>query len=91
MNEAVIKACKAYVNQGDLAGLMTYYGQVRDHDFGYNLNWEYIYHRIYLHACLKKKQDIADWLTSIFSSFDIVSQAGLRQIFPYGRYLLAKG
>ena len=90
MNDAMIKECKTYVNQGDLAGLMKYYSDAREHDFGYSLNWEYIYHRVYLHACLKKKQDIVDWLTSIFTSFDIVSQVGLRQIFPYGRYLLAK-
>lgn len=90
MNESVIKECKTFVNQGDLVGLQTYYSNIYEHNFDYNLNWEYIYHRIYLHACLKKKKDIADWLISIFTSFDTVSQIGLRQIFPYGRYLLSK-
>jgi hypothetical protein len=90
MNEAFIRTCKTYVNEGNLLGLQDCYNEMRNNDLGYNLNWEYIYHRIYLHACLKKKQDIANWLTSIFTSFDIISQTGLRQIFPYGRYLLAR-
>lgn len=90
MNEAFIKACKTYVNAGDLSGLQTYYAEIQQNNYGYNPNWEYIYHRIYLHACLKKQQHIVDWLTSLFTTFDPVSQLGLRQIFPYGRYLLSK-
>lgn len=90
MNDAFIKKCKGYINEGDLSGLQLCYIDVQGLDLGYSLNWEYIYHRIYLHACLKKKRHIVNWLTSIFTSFDVVSQIGLRQIFPYGRYLLAK-
>ena len=58
MNEAFIKACKTYVNAGNLSGLQTYYAEIQQNNYGYNPNWEYIYHRIYLHACLKKQQHI---------------------------------
>jgi len=90
MNEAFIRACKTYINEGDLEGLQASYSEMQNNELDYNLNWEYIFHRIYLHACLRKKQDIADWLTAMFLTLDPVSQLGLRQIFPYGRYLLSK-
>ena len=89
MNEELIKECKTYIEQGDLTGLQTYYGGLQDVDFGYNPNWQYIYQKVYLHACLKKQRAIADWLVSLFEHFDVVTQIALRQLFPYGRYLLA--
>jgi hypothetical protein len=90
MDQALINECKTYIEIGDLSGLQNYYNELLGSNFEISPNWQYIYHRIYLHACLKKKQVIADWLTSIFSTFDPVTQIALRQIFPYGRYLLAR-
>jgi hypothetical protein len=90
MNEAFIRTCKSYINEGDLAGLQECYSEIQNNALDYSLNWEYIFYRIYLHACLKKKQNIVDWLITLFGTLDKVSQIGLRQIFPYGRYLLAK-
>ena len=81
---------KSYVTDGNLAGLQAYYSEIQSMEYEYNPNWQYIYQQVYLHACLKKKRDIAEWLTSIFPSFDPVSQIALRQVFPYGRYLLAR-
>jgi hypothetical protein len=90
MNKALVLECKSFINEGNLIGLQEYYSNIQNADFGYDPNWQYIYSQIYLHACLKKKQEIADWLVEIFLIFDPVSQIALRQIFPYGRYLLAK-
>lgn len=90
MDQTLINECKTYIEDGDLSGLQTYYNELLCSNFEISPNWQYIYHRIYLHACLKKKQVIADWLTSIFSTFDPITQIALRQIFPYGRYLLAR-
>lgn len=90
MNDAFIRTCKTYVNEGNLLGLQECYSEMQNNDLGYNLNWEYIFHRIYLHACLKKKHTIVDWLTAMFGTLDPIAQIGLRQIFPYGRFLLAR-
>ena len=90
MNDAFIRTCKTYVNEDNLLGLQDCYNEMQNTEVDYNLNWEYIYHRIYLHACLKKKHNIVEWLTSMFSTLDPISQISLRQIFPYGRFLLAK-
>ena len=59
--------------------------------FEYNYDWPTLFHKIYLHACLKKKHEIAYWLqTEIYTIMDPIQQIALRQIFPYGRYLLRK-
>jgi len=90
MNNIFISTCKTYINAGNLSEQQKYYDEFQHNDLGYNPNWEYIYHRLYLHACLKKQKAIVDWLKSLFTSLDPVSQIGLRQIFPYGRHLLSR-
>jgi hypothetical protein len=90
MNEALVAECKTFIEQGDLAGLQNYYSELQKTDFDLIPNWQFIYHHIYLHACLKKQKGIAEWLTDLFVTFDPVTQIALRQLFPYGRYLLAR-
>ncbi len=78
--------CKQMIEKDNLEGLQEYYAEYSHENFP----WDYIYQKLYLHACLKKKQRIVDWLTSLYSSFDPIQQIALRQMFSYGRYLLAK-
>ena len=57
----------------------------------YDYDWPYVFHRVYLHACLKKKKEIAEWLqTALYPFMDPIQQIALRQIFVYGRHLLSK-
>ena len=86
---SILDDCKALVTAGDLQGLQEYYADARNMEYLAS-NWQYLYQKVYLHACLKKKVEIADWLTSLFPTFDQVSQIAMRQIFPYGRHLLAR-
>lgn len=89
MNQHLINECKVFIEINDLAGLQSYYNEIHNNtEFDYNPNWQFIYQKVYLHACLKKKNDIVSWLISIFNLFDPVSQIALRGVFPYGRYLL---
>jgi len=91
MNNAIVLDCKSFVNAGDLKGLQQYYETMIHTDYsGYSPNWQYIYQQVYLHACLKKKLDIVNWLSTLFGTFDTVAQIALRQMFPYGRHLLAR-
>jgi ornithine decarboxylase len=39
---------------------------------------------------IKKRRDIAEWLQTLFPQFDPITQIAYRQMFSYGRYLLAK-
>ena len=78
--------CKTMIEKDNLEGLQ----EVFEENKGENYPWEYIYQKLYLHACLKKKQKIVDWMNGLFPMFDPIQQIALRQMFSYGRYLLAK-
>jgi hypothetical protein len=84
--DSFLKDCKQMVEKDNLEGLQEYYAEYSDENFA----WDYIYQKLYLHACLKKKRRIVAWLDSLYSSFDPIQQIALRQMFSYGRYLLAK-
>jgi hypothetical protein len=89
MDKILISNCKDLINNGDLEGLKEYYSELQAMEHDYTPNWQYIYRQLYIHSCLKKKKEIADWFIEIFPTFDTVSQIALRQIFQHGRYLLS--
>jgi hypothetical protein len=81
-----LKDCKALIEKDNLEGLQEFYAEYHEENFP----WEYIYQKLYLHACLKKKRRIVEWMNGLFPSFDPIQQIALRQMFSYGKYLLAK-
>ncbi len=84
--DSFLKDCKQFIERDNLEGLQEYYT-----DYGHeNFPWEYIYQKLYLHACLKKKPRIVAWLDGLYPKFDPIQQIALRQMFSYGRYLMAK-
>jgi hypothetical protein len=55
------------------------------------IDWVLLFQKLYLHACLKGKRDAAEWLTTdIYERLDPIQKIALRQVFPYGRYLLSR-
>jgi hypothetical protein len=81
-----LKECKTLIEKDNLEGLQETYTETRDE----SLPWEYIYQKLYLHACLKKKKRIVEWMDTLFALMDPIQQIGLRQMFSYGRYLMAR-
>ena len=81
-----LKDCKTLIEKDNLEGLQEFYSESAHETYP----WEYIYQKLYLHACLKKKHRIVEWLNSMFEQFDPIQKIALRQMFSYGRYLLAK-
>lgn len=84
--EAFLKLCKTMIEKDNLEGLQEFYAE----NSGENYPWEYIYQKLYLHACLKKKTRIVEWMNPMFEQFDPIQKIALRQMFFYGKYLLAK-
>jgi hypothetical protein len=84
--EAFLKTCKLLIEKDNLEGLQEYYMEYS----GETYPWEYVYQKLYLHACLKKKTRIVEWMKGLFPQFDPIQQIALRQMFSYGKYLLAK-
>lgn len=92
MDKQIIDTCKDLIETNQIDELKEYIFNIQHINIqDYRLPMEHMYQQIYLHACLKKKQVIAEWIESIFPLiFNDVQQIGLRQMFSYGRYLLRK-
>ena len=91
MSNTIIEVCKKYIEENNIDYLQLYYKEVTTSDHFQDLDWPSIFHRLYLHACLKKKPEIAQWFeTALYPTMDPIQQIALRQIFPYGRHLLGK-
>jgi len=85
--ETTIHICKSYINMNSFEELKMYIPTL----FEYNYDWPVLFQKVYLHACLKKKEEIANWLqTIIYPMLDPIQQIALKQVFPYGRYLISK-
>ncbi len=87
MDNEIIRDCKQHIEEGNLEYLKEYLQNLlqddREHD------WPVIFHRVYLHACLKGQRDVADWLTnSVYPIMEPIQKIALRQIFSYGNHLL---
>ena len=91
MDQEIIDICKRHIEKGDLPSLQGYYLELMSTEFPREPDWPFIFHRVYLHACLKGRPEIAKWIhQALFPLMDSIQQIALRQIFPYGRYLLSK-
>ena len=92
MDRNILETCKSYIESDLLDEFKEYIQNLYTLTLeDYRLSWEYIYQQVYLHACLKKKQVIAEWIQSQFTIiFNDVQQIALRQMFAYGNYLLKK-
>lgn len=82
----IIRVMKDLVSLDNLEGLKDYVYENQSLD----LPWDVVYKDVYLHACLKKKPLIVNWLLEVYESMDPITKIALKQLFPYGRYLLNK-
>lgn len=88
---AYVDEVKAMIEKGNLAGIVEYYGMIKaqheEDESGPAPNWQYIYQKCYLHACLKQQHAIAAWFRNVYNELDPISKIALRQVFAYGNYL----
>jgi hypothetical protein len=91
MDNQSIRECKEFVEANDIKGLQEHYRKLLDYEYPQTPDMAYIFHRVYLHACLKGNTEAEDWLRRcVFPTLDGIQQIALKQIFPYGRHLLVK-
>jgi hypothetical protein len=80
---------KQMVERENLVGLQEYIQLVLLGESDSDAEWDYLFQKVYLHACLKKKVVIAEWLEKgVFPQIPLIQAMAIRQVFPYGRYLL---
>ena len=89
INRSIIQDCKVFIKDNNLHALQEFYGELQESEFDAQPNWPTIFQAVYIHACLKKRKEIAQWLAGLFAQFDPITQIAYRHVFSYGRYLLA--
>ena len=89
MVEVIIENFKHYIDAGSLESCQAYLQELTD-EYESGIPWEYIFQKVYIHACLKKQQPIVDWLMLVFTELPPIQQIAVRQVFSYGRTLLAR-
>ena len=88
MAEQVVRDIKPYIEAGNLDACKEQVAQLRvEYE---DVPWDYMFQKVYLHACLKKKVNIVEWLLEVYKELEPVDQIALRTVFPYGRALLRK-
>lgn len=67
-------------------------GVFQDPELQGAMDWVFVFQKLYLHACLKRRSEAAEWLSTVgFQALDPIQQIAVRQVFAYGRVLLHKG
>jgi hypothetical protein len=86
MDDIVIRA-KLYVGVGNLEGCKLILQEMVDEYE--DVPWDYVFQKMYIHACLKKQVAVANWLKEeVYPTLDPISQIAVRQAFSYGKHLL---
>ena len=88
-NRNFIDECKKYVELDEREYLQGLLQTALKGGGEQAIDWAYTFQKVYLHSCLKKRAEIADWLEKeVFVLLDPLQQIALRQTFAYGRHLL---
>ncbi len=88
--EYIIREIKDVINKGNIDELKELWENYQNTDFNDIIAWDYVFQKVYLHACLKKKVDMVQWLELLFSQFNEIHKIALRHTLIYGKYLLRK-
>jgi hypothetical protein len=74
-----------------LQTLQNYWKDLQEMEFEVQPDMSWVFQKVYIHACLKGKRDVSEWLKSVFEEHaDPIQKIAYRQTYAYGNYLLQK-
>lgn len=80
---------KDMIERNQFDALQSYWSDLQETEFPHAIDWVVLFQRLYLHACLRKRAEIAAWFqTTLFPQLNPMQQIAVRQVFSYGRYRL---
>ena len=92
MESQYIREGKEYILRDNEVGLETVYQQIQNFnnqkDHEYQINYQNVYQKLLLFACIKHAKDCIFYLVNVYFEFDDITQIALRQSFYYGKYLM---
>jgi hypothetical protein len=90
MEVQLLRDIKEVVERGSLDTLQTFYAYLQKAHEDEEIDWPYVLQKTYLHACLKKRKDMVDWLATLFELLDPINKIAYRHTLSYGRFLVNK-
>jgi hypothetical protein len=90
IHDSIVEECKEFIDQNKLEEFQEYIQDLFTYEFPQQPDWPTVFQQVYLHACLRKRNEIAEYLETLFGQFDPITQIAYRQVFFYGKYLLKK-
>jgi hypothetical protein len=85
MEDQIIFEIKQYINDGDLASIKKNWENYEMSTV--SVAWDFVFQKIYIHACIRNQKHIIDWLDILFMQFDPITKIALRQMFAYSKYV----
>lgn len=86
--EEIVYVFKRYVETGAIESCSAYLEELQA--TGQHIAWDYIFQKVYLHACLKKQKPIVDWMHGLYETMNDMEKIAIRHVFSYGQYLISK-
>ena len=89
MENQIIAFAKQHITKqyADLHQLQSFFDESKNE----NVDWAYIFQKLYIHACLHGHRETAKWLREIFEQkADPLTQIAYRQTYAYANVLLKK-
>lgn len=90
MEASIVRECKEMIERSSLQSLQEYYHDLLSSYNEGSFDWAFVLQKVYLHACLKKKRDMAAWLEERFKDLDPIAFMAYRHTINYGQVLLKK-
>ncbi len=92
MELSIISELKVFINDGNCEGFIDLWKELNnDTEFEKPVAWDYVFQKVYIHACLKKRVDISEYLEKeVYVNMEELYKIALRTVFPYGKSLLRK-
>jgi hypothetical protein len=91
LEQNIIRDCKHIIDTSakPLTDLQSHYRYLLDCDWSEQQpDWAFVFQKVYLHACLKGRADMATWIQGLFGNLSTIQQIAYRQTFAYGKILL---
>ncbi len=89
--EEIISTFKHYIKNDMLDRFEDYFYEITSEEYHNKISYPFIFQKVYLYACIKKKNDVIVWLFNVYKTFAIVDRIALRPTIIYGKYLFKDG
>ena len=86
--DKIIREAKYHIENKQYDSLQNLYTDLmRITSKEYRPNFEYIFQKIYLYACIKGDKEVIEWMKKIYDTFGDVEKIALKPTLIYGKYI----